>query len=433
MRNSIVIYLLFVFFFGCQDEVKNHEQKPDFPSFVNLPADLTHVPDSTFLIIDDWLRETEIIGLTEAEHGMNEALDFRNSYIKFMVRTNRIQVLAFESGLLESRMVNEYIHGKNLDVDSVLTNGFTFTFGQFEQNRELIHWLRKTNESRESNKQVSFYGFDLAGNASNPYLDDASFALQTCLTYLQSVDPEFFDAVFSEAEFYFPYLNIPESTDSKEKSYLDLSAAKKLNLNQLIDRLEKKITAKRDVYVKIKGLENYEWALKSVVCARQNVVFLEGFLSAIKDQSSREKFMLENLKWIKEREGDKRILLFAHLAHLAKDISRIDENGMETMPDNMFGELLEKKFGAKYKVIGNFFKSLDYYTEIDSVQVNSFTDVLDKKASTPNFCLKMDLRDSIFLKQQAFGVPFRGHLWMTPAKGVDVIFYTETQHYFYKE
>lgn len=433
MNNFVTIVLIALIVYACDNDSENLESPENEITFIELPNDLTKVSDKAFLSIDKWLKNAEIIGVSEGEHGMNEGIDFRNSYIKHLVGTNRIQVIAIESGLLESRLINDYINGADLNIDLVLTNGISYTFGQFEQNRELLNWLRTTNETRDRDNRIHFYGFDMSGSAPNPFLDDGSYALKECLKYIQVADFELYNEFFSKAKYYFPYLNIPKSPESDEKSFLDLSEEKKADLYQLVNRLIGSIQKKKDFYIQKIGKEKYDWALRSAVCAKQNLEFLEGYMFEDKDQSKREQFMLDNLKWIKAKEGDKKIVLFAHIAHLAKDIARPDETGKETLPENMFGELLANEFGSRYQVFGNFFNYLDYYDSMDSVEVNSFPDKLHQKYKSTNFCLKIDDTDSLYLKPRTFGIPFRGKLWMTPIKGVDVILYTEKQHYFYKE
>lgn len=430
MKQFIPILFASILFACNQNDALDHKPVSDF---VALPTDMTKIEDSVFTHLDVWMRDAQIIGVSEAEHGMNEGMDFRNAYIKYLVRTNQVQVLAFETGMLESRMVNDYIQGKELNLDTVLQKGICYTFGQFHQNRELFKWLREINASRASHNKVQFYGFDMSGSASNPWIDDASYALRTYMNYLKSVDTVFYNDVYPKAETYFPYLNIPQPQEVQEKSFLDLKAVGNIELESLVGQLDSELHKNGERYISAKGKDEYDWAVRSIVAVKQNITFLKGYLLANGDQSSREQFMLENLNWIRKREGKKKILLFAHLAHLAKDISRPNEAGEETMPNNMFGELLASEYGKAYQVIGNVFSYLDYYDAIDSVEVNSFPRRLQKRYNESDFCLKLDPKDSLFLSPQVFGIAYRGHWTMTPAKGMDVIFYTRKQHFFFKE
>ena len=412
---------------------KLRETHANHLDFIELPEDLTNVPESALLQLDDWLKEAEIIGLSEGEHGMIESMDFRNTYLKHLVNTRQIQVIAFETGLLESRTVNAFIHGADLNIDSVLTHSFSYTFGSFEQNRDLLIWLREINEGRKPKDRVQFFGFDMAGNAPNPYLEHTSFALEECLRLIQTVDSVYHEKAVSTFFNYIPYLNIADSTEGEASSFSALSEDQREELQLTVNELIVFIQKNEKNYVQAIGQENYDWGLQAAICAKQNVLFLEGFHQPEKDVSSREKFMLDNLKWIQQREGGKKILLFAHLAHLSKDISRIDENGNETIPAMMFGEHLVKEFGDGYKVIGNLFSNLEYYDEVETVRVNSLPAQLEETFDSQNFFLKVNSMDNIYTKRQMVGVPFKGDVWIVPSKGIDVIFYTREQHFHTKE
>jgi erythromycin esterase len=429
MKKLLPLILFAVCFYSCN---QNHEVKIK-SKFVELPHDLSNIKDSVFIQLDEWLKDAEFIGLSEGEHGMNEGMDFRNSYIKYLVRTKQIQVFAFESGLIESRMVNDYILGKNLNIDSVLTKGFSYNFGDFKQNRDLLKWLRKTNESRNKKERIHFYGFDIAGSASNPNLENSSYSLYECLDYLKEVDNKLFQELSSESKRFTPYLKAVDNPKNKGLSFVDLSNIKKESYIKFLENLISNIEKNKSKYIQKSGIEKYQWGLQMATCAKQNLTFLIGYHQPKKDQSSRESFMLENIKWIRKKERNKKIVLFAHLSHLAKDISRITESGDNTIPETMFGEHMAAEFGAKYKVVGNIFRSLDYYEGIDSVKVNSFPEILYSRYGVSNFCLRIDNTDNLFSKPQMYGIPFKGDLWMTPSKSIDVVFYTVQQHWFIKD
>lgn len=433
MIRLVAIIIFTITLYSCNQDSENHVTNKIVTTFVELPGDLSNIDDSVFIHLDEWLKDAEMIGISEGEHGMNESMDFRNSYIKYLIRTNQVQVLAFESGLLESRLVNDYIQGENLNLDTVLTNGFSYTFGQFSQSRELIEWLRKTNETRSTEKRVRFYGFDMSGSAPNPYLENASYSLQECLNYLKEVDPELFYERSVDAEQFLPYLRVADNPENIGVSFVDLSEEKRAIYLEFLENLMGTIEKNKLKYIQKSGEDQYEWGLQMAVCSKQNLSFLIGYHQPKTDHSSRERFMIENIKWIRKKEGNKKMVLFAHLSHLAKDISRIDEDGNNTMPEIMFGEHMHAEFGTTYKVIGNMFRCLDYYNAVDSVKVHSLPELLHSKYNTPNFCLRIDTTESLFSKPQIYGVPFKGDLWMTPSKGVDIIFYTEKQHFFYKE
>jgi erythromycin esterase-like protein len=426
--------LIVSFLSSCSTEQKVNVKSEVQSDLVELPNDLTSIPDSLFKPLDNWLSDYKIIGFGEGDHGFNESLDFRNSYIKYLVKTNQIRILAFESGVLESKMVNDYINGLDLNLDSVLTNGMSYTFGQFDQSRELLTWLREENKTRNTANRIQFYGFDMAGNAPNPRLENSSYAFEKCLDYLESVDLETCQKYRNEVEYYLPFLSVLDNAESKEISFLDLPQEKKEPLIKLHDELIAALEKNKETYLKRKGKPAYEWGLQAAKCAKQNLVFLEGYNASPRDQSVREKYMLENLKWIMSREKNEKIFLFAHLTHLAKDIAVIDSVKKKTYPKNLFGEHLQEEFGAAYKLVAHAYYYSDYYTEVDSVKTNAFPGQLNEGFEQETFFLNLNEDDALFNRPQIFGPStLSGEVWITPNKGADVIFYTEKQHFFWKD
>ena len=431
MINTLVLLGILVLS-ACGFVTKNVSKKSN--PLVELPDDLSSIPDSLFMPLMTALGSAQIIGLTEGTHGMNEPLDFRNSLIKYLVRNDNIGVIALESGLIESRMVNDFILGKSLSLDSVLSFGISYTFGNFDQNRSLLVWLKEFNTSQTDENKIKFYGFDVSGNAPNPVLENNGFALHQCLDYLKTIDPESFKEANEKWKPYIDFLRIKDSPEDTTNAYSDLSTADQKKITTLIDELIVHFQNKQNTYSLISGESNFTWALRSAVSAKQNIDLLAQISGTPFPYSVREKSMFDNLQWIQTQENKKPIVLFAHLAHLTKDIYVLNENGENTMPNNQFGEYLNEYYGDNYKVIGNFYCHLDYYDGVDSVKNNSFPQLLNDRFSATNFYLGVDQNDVMNQQPMIFGVPSSGgDVWITPSKGIDVIFFNETQHFFYKQ
>lgn len=433
-HNAFVVRLFIatLFFTACGTVKEVDAQQAH--SFVELPDDLSSVPDSLFAPLLDMLDGAKIIGITEGTHGMNEPLDFRNSFIKHLAEHDQIGAIAFESGVIESQMVNDYIHGKRDDLEFVLNHGISYTFGQFEQNRTLLLWLREFNKSRSDENTLQFYGFDMSGNAPNPVLENGSFALTNCLSYLETVDSAAYNSIGKPLVNYADYLHLKDAPTDSSLAYSELSHSDKLILHQTVEDLISALERNRELYIERAGESKYAWGKRAAICAKQNIQLLEQLTGSSFDYSVREKAMFDNFQWIQSREKAKPILLFAHLAHLAKDIYVLNAEEQNTMPHPQFGEYLHEHFGKDYKVIGNFYCYLDYYDGVDSVKPNSFPALLNERYSEAHFYVNVDKNDSLYQRPAIFGVPSSGgDVWMAPSKGVDVIFFTETQHFFYNE
>src|SRR5690606_12546705 len=122
--------------------------------------------------------------------------------------------------------------------------------------------------------------------------------------------------------------------------------------------------------------------------AKQNVTFLAASDPKLK-YALREKYMLENMQWIMNREAGKGIMLFAHLAHLSKDFYVLNSAGKNVMKKPMFGDYLGRQFKQDYKVIANVYCELIYPDGTDSVKSASFPVMLRNQYAAEQFYMQV--------------------------------------------
>jgi erythromycin esterase-like protein len=71
------------------------------------------------------------------------------------------------------------VHGGDGDLDTVMKEGFSHTFGEnWPANRELVAWMREYNADKPHEERLSFYGFDFQTETTSapsprPYLEHA--------------------------------------------------------------------------------------------------------------------------------------------------------------------------------------------------------------------------------------------------------------------
>ncbi|XOV69199.1 MAG: erythromycin esterase family protein [Fluviicola sp.] len=398
--------------------------------FVELPDDLTKIPSESFEPFLAMIGNSPLIGITEGTHGMNEPLDFRNELIKFLVTEKRIDVVAIESGILESRIVHDYINGSNGDIDTVVKYGLMPGFNELPQNKTLIEWLRNYNENDSNVHKVKFYGFDIPGIPTNPWNEDIAIPLSETLNYLKKVDNENWKLYSNKLSFYFEFLHINPTPDDTSKEYRDLSEVKKKELTSMIDELIKLFKSNKSAYIQNSSNEDFDWGHRAVKSSK----WMDDFLLAMGGEpdysyNNREQAMFDNLEWIMNREKGKNVLLFAHLAHLTKDFSLLDENSKDTRPKKLFGEYIGEKFGDEYLVVGNFFSELYYPKDTVSVSQEGLEPKFVRD-NIQNYYMKLDKSDSTFNRGWKYGLrPDETNWYMNPAIGIDIIFYTKTQTY----
>jgi hypothetical protein len=138
------------------------------------------------------IGDAKIVGLSEGQHAAAEPLVFRNRLFKYLVENLGFGAIAIESGIVESRVLNDYVTQGKGELDTVLEQGFSTGFDTFRQNVELIHWLRNYNARLPPGAaKVQIYGLDVSGGPGN--FDAArgpDTALDVALSYLRGVDPQ---------------------------------------------------------------------------------------------------------------------------------------------------------------------------------------------------------------------------------------------------
>ena len=142
--------------------------------------------------IEKMIGDAKIVGLSEGIHAAAEPLVFRNRLFKHLVEHMGFTAIAMESGIVESRVLNDYVTQGKGEIDAVLKQGLSNGFDTFRQNGELIRWIREHNARLPPDAvKVQIFGLDVPGSPGN--FDAArgpDTALHTALEYLRVVDPQ---------------------------------------------------------------------------------------------------------------------------------------------------------------------------------------------------------------------------------------------------
>lgn len=270
------------------------------------------------------IGNARVVSFGEPFHGGHEPLALRNRIIRYLVEHKHFTTVALETGLAQSKPLSDYVLGV-WDVDpSALRASFTYGFGDYPENMELLVWLRSYNAGRPARERVHLYGIDLPGQLTGP----ASAALTPVLDYLDRVDAalgrrtrETFTGVvpvFDGLQF--------ETLPSVERD----------RIGALIDDLVSTIRRGRIRMTAANSRDDYEWALRQAVNAQQDLAFMrqapkgmfrqmeQGGVDSIRPDpgllpmaTTREMAMADNVAWAltQSRVGG-RVVFFAHDVHI---------------------------------------------------------------------------------------------------------------------
>ncbi|HPT37323.1 MAG TPA: erythromycin esterase family protein, partial [Methanothrix sp.] len=275
-------------------------------------------------LIESLDESVKLLGFGEALHGGKEILSLRNRFFERLVEKHNYSAIAIESSFPKTRAVNEYISGNSpMSYEELQTTGFSHGFGQLEENRELIEWIKRHNAQSSSNRSVQFYGFDAPTEMYST--DSPRGLLSFVLNFLASIDgkprmeqQERIDSLIGQDSDW-------EKLDAlmdPSRSIGDSQAAMKLRMET--EDLILEMQARMPELVARSSLESYFEAVHYARLARQLLGYHSVMAKSRPDRivrlmSIREAMMASNLKYILSRqpEGGK-VFLFAHNSHLQR-------------------------------------------------------------------------------------------------------------------
>ena len=260
-----------------------------------------------------------IVALGEPAHGAHQPLAFRNCLFRYLVEQAGFTAIALETGLNESRRLQDYVAGGPGEARQVAQEGFTWGFGRFEENVALLSWIRRYNADPAHPRKIHVYGIDLSGGDSSGFGAKARITLDASLAYLARVAPR---RTARERRPFGRFLD-----RFSQASYDRLSSADRARMRSAIDRLIAVFDRDRATLIAASSEADHAWARRNAVVARQ----LEALFrvsppepagddlpaDGYKADAVRDAAMAENVRWALEREGPAgRVLLFAHNGHI---------------------------------------------------------------------------------------------------------------------
>ena len=302
--------------------------------------------------IENMIGDAKIVGLSEGQHAAAEPLIFRNRLFKHLVEHQGFSAIAIESGIVESRVLNDYVTQGKGDFDTVLRQGFSNGFDTFRQNGELIRWMREYNARLSPDAaKVQIFGLDVSGSPGN--IDAArgpDTALQSALEYFRVVDPQAAEHMQSRVGPFLPVLKgINGYGDLKESERDTLTAA----IADLVSLMERQEFA----YVEKSSKDDFDWAERAAIGARQTDTWfrrmplgwkLEDGLGWTRYATQvRDRTMADNLGWVLSRLGPRgRVLVFAASGHLASTVVQVPTQPTREMIP--LGKYVKERFGSDF-------------------------------------------------------------------------------------
>ena len=319
----------------------------------------SNAPPSELARLGAMIGDARIVALSEGTHGAAELLVFRNRLFKYLVEELGFTAIAIESGITESRVVDDYVLGSSAELETVVAQGLGWMFDRLPQNKELVQWMREYNMNVPKQK-IRFFGFDIPGSPTVGWATrGVGSVIEEPFRYVGLVDPEAAAGLQEQLRPLLPSirLDLLGATPPGQAQYFDLSRRDRDLLTATIADLISLLERRELTYSANSSPTDYQWAYSMALGARQTDAYLRripiGWTGGQQDWvyealQVRNRAMADNVSWIIDQLGkEERVLLFGHRVHMAA--APVVTGGRRTP----LGAHLRKRYGNEMVAIGN--------------------------------------------------------------------------------
>lgn len=306
--------------------------------------------------------DTKVLALGEVTHGSSEIFKMKHRIIKYLVETCGFNTFAIEANMPEAYNMNDYVRRGNGDAAELL-QGMYFWGWQTREVLDMVEWMRRHNES---GGDIVFAGFDVV------FYSGAVKELETA---------------FNDDKEVLNILSELRKTIGVEKMSQQVTIAKSDSV-----KVEKFLnTVRSAISESDKSGGEKAWLL-------QNTRIISQYIGHT--GLTRDKYMAENLLWIKRTNPRTKIALWAHNYHIKKT-------------ELSMGRYLRDSLGGDYLSIGFAFHTGSYTATGDNGLTSykaqnshegTYENVFNS-LDTPIFIL--DLRTMSKTEEESFGWLFQ--------------------------
>lgn len=129
-----------------------------------LPGSVHRLPLTDLSGLAELVGDAHVVAIGENNHHIREFTQLRERILRVLVTELGFGVLAFESGLAEGGLVDDWIRGGPGDVETVAQDGFTFRFGESVEMHQMLGWMRTHNAA---GGRLRFFGLDVPGSGGS--------------------------------------------------------------------------------------------------------------------------------------------------------------------------------------------------------------------------------------------------------------------------
>lgn len=294
-------------------------------------------------VLKKLVGDSKVVALGEVTHGSSEIFKMKHRIIKYLGENCGFNIFAIEANMPESYKLNDYIkNGKGNPPE--LLQGMYYWAWQTQEVLDMVEWMRAHNQG---DGKIQFTGFDM-------------------LFYLGALK-ELENSFSNHESVLKTLLGLKEKIGNEKMS--QQVVVSKSDVDEIGQRLNK---IRNSISESNKSESEKDWLVQNIRIISQCINY---------NEISRDKYMAENLLWIKAHNPESKIALWAHNGHIKKT-------------DMSMGKHIYDTLGADYLTIGFAFHS-GFYTATGKNGVTSYK-AQDSYIGTYEYFFK-SLNEPIFL------------------------------------
>ncbi len=404
MSKIKVFFFCLVLIITVSCEKKSDEKPPDM-LVQALEEELNPLSEDPLLWSNDDLKfldpvaNKSIIGLGEATHGTAEFFKAKHRIFKYLVEKHGYKIFAFEADFGESVLLNDAIQKSDSgSIENLMKTKMHFWTWKTEEVKDLLVWMCTYNLNKPDDAKVQYMGIDCQYNTYHPDM------VKEYLFKTDAPFSSFAEGILNEAK-----------TGSKD-SFKSYSQETFNSFIKQIDNLKDSSVAHKTRLIQASSEKDYLLHERILEVVRQ--VAVQGYYFQKKDYTInyRDKFMAENAAWMLDYFKGKKVVVWAHNAHIGNN-SGYGRSGS-------LGNYLDLKMSNNYATVGFLFskgtftavgKQGDQYTGLKEQVINT-----EPKKNSLNFEMSQ-------CEESVFSVKI-GYL-LNHKEWHDVLFYNGIQYF----
>lgn len=260
----------------------------------------------TELFFLDAMAENTIIGLGEATHGTSEFFEAKHRMFRYLVENHDFRIFGIEADFGESILINEAIQNGNCEeLKYLMKEHMLFWTWHTEEVKNMLEWMCSYNLDKSDEDKIQYFGFDSQSNRHNPGI---------LLNYLNDSKVDFFKDDISILQ---------RIIELDANDYEDYNEAEASNYLDELDALINSLETNESEFIKATSAPEFQLNFQLLKIVRQVVD-----VRTSEEPWLRDKYMAENASWLSTHFNNKKVVLWAHNAHVAKDESYLDGGSM---------------------------------------------------------------------------------------------------------